>query len=187
MFRIVFWDVLPCKMIVDRRFRGAYCLSHSSLMMEAVHPRRQFWTSYSPPWELEISHNSWFFLSLSLYRNHHNPLLLKPIRNTNRKFTDDVPLFAWIYCINLHLPVVCYIPSLKNKQIPSLTRICTDNPLIITYFSAVPHLESVPVCKIQPKSRFLLSLHQSYQSCLLAKHTRNTNRRLTNVETMGAI
>jgi hypothetical protein len=28
-FRIVFWDVLPCKIIVDRRFRG-------SLMMEAV-------------------------------------------------------------------------------------------------------------------------------------------------------
>jgi hypothetical protein len=27
-FRIVFWDVLPCKMIVDRRFRGAYCLHH---------------------------------------------------------------------------------------------------------------------------------------------------------------
>jgi hypothetical protein len=28
MFGIVFWDVLPCKMIVDRRFRGAYCLHH---------------------------------------------------------------------------------------------------------------------------------------------------------------
>jgi hypothetical protein len=28
MFRIVFWDVLPCKMIVDRRSRGAYCLHH---------------------------------------------------------------------------------------------------------------------------------------------------------------
>jgi hypothetical protein len=28
MFRIVFWDVLPCKTIVDRRFRGAYCLHH---------------------------------------------------------------------------------------------------------------------------------------------------------------
>jgi hypothetical protein len=26
MFRIVLWDVLPCKMIVDRRSRGAYCL-----------------------------------------------------------------------------------------------------------------------------------------------------------------
>jgi hypothetical protein len=24
MFRVVFWDILPCKMIVDRRFRGAY-------------------------------------------------------------------------------------------------------------------------------------------------------------------
>jgi hypothetical protein len=28
MFRTVFWDVLPCKMIVDRRLRGAYCLHH---------------------------------------------------------------------------------------------------------------------------------------------------------------
>jgi hypothetical protein len=33
MFRVVFWDILPCKIIVDRRFRGAYCLAHSSLMM----------------------------------------------------------------------------------------------------------------------------------------------------------
>jgi hypothetical protein len=32
MFRIVFWDVLPCKMIVDRRFRGAYCLNHQAWM-----------------------------------------------------------------------------------------------------------------------------------------------------------
>jgi hypothetical protein len=28
MFRVVFWDILACKMIVDRRFRG--------VMMEAV-------------------------------------------------------------------------------------------------------------------------------------------------------
>jgi hypothetical protein len=28
MFRIVFWDVLPCKIIVNQRFRGAYCLHH---------------------------------------------------------------------------------------------------------------------------------------------------------------
>jgi len=26
LFRVVLWDTLPCKMIVDRRFRGAYCL-----------------------------------------------------------------------------------------------------------------------------------------------------------------
>jgi hypothetical protein len=28
MFRVVFWDILPCKMIVDRRFRGAYYRHH---------------------------------------------------------------------------------------------------------------------------------------------------------------
>jgi len=45
--QIFFWDVLPCKIIVDRRFRGA---------------RRQFWTSYSPPWELEISQGQLYFI-----------------------------------------------------------------------------------------------------------------------------
>jgi hypothetical protein len=112
-FRFVFWDVLPCKIIVDRRFRCTRCLHHvTALMMEAartsetsvdnyftrytsqktnlnfifaavrtwnlthrpddggstylwnvgrqlfytaVHPRRQIWTLYSPPWGLEIS------------------------------------------------------------------------------------------------------------------------------------
>jgi hypothetical protein len=44
-FRIVFWDVLPCKIIVDRRFRGTCCLPHQRwLFYTAVHPRRQFWT-----------------------------------------------------------------------------------------------------------------------------------------------
>jgi hypothetical protein len=28
MFRAVFWVILPCKMIIDRDFRGAYCLHH---------------------------------------------------------------------------------------------------------------------------------------------------------------
>jgi hypothetical protein len=27
-FSIVFWDVLPCKIIVDQRFRGTFCLHH---------------------------------------------------------------------------------------------------------------------------------------------------------------
>jgi hypothetical protein len=46
MFRIVFWDVLPCKMIVDRRFRGAYCFHHQGQpFYTALHSRRQFWTS----------------------------------------------------------------------------------------------------------------------------------------------
>jgi hypothetical protein len=55
-FRVVFWDILPRKMIVDRRFRGVYCFHHQ------VYPRRQLWTSYSPPWELEISQNIYMFM-----------------------------------------------------------------------------------------------------------------------------
>jgi hypothetical protein len=31
------------------------------LFYTAVHPRRQFWTSYSPPWELEISRCRYWF------------------------------------------------------------------------------------------------------------------------------
>jgi hypothetical protein len=35
MFRAVFWVVLPCKVIVDRRFRGAYCLHHQGWVSRA--------------------------------------------------------------------------------------------------------------------------------------------------------
>jgi hypothetical protein len=41
MFRAVFWVVLPCKMIVDRRFRGAYCLHHQGTSVDK-HFSRQY-------------------------------------------------------------------------------------------------------------------------------------------------
>jgi hypothetical protein len=41
-FKIVFWDVLPCKMIVDRRFRGTYCLHHPD---DFKFSRRRVWSS----------------------------------------------------------------------------------------------------------------------------------------------
>jgi hypothetical protein len=63
-FRFVFWDVLPCKIIVNRRFRGStylWIMAMSNrpddggsthlwkvgwqLFYTAVHPRRQIWTS----------------------------------------------------------------------------------------------------------------------------------------------
>jgi hypothetical protein len=42
MLRVVFWDILPCKMIVDRRFRGAYCLHHQGWVLNwtELHTRR---------------------------------------------------------------------------------------------------------------------------------------------------
>jgi hypothetical protein len=36
MFRIVFWDVLPCKMIIDRRFRDTYCLRHQKTILNII-------------------------------------------------------------------------------------------------------------------------------------------------------
>jgi hypothetical protein len=35
-FRIVFWDVLPCKIIVDRRFRGTCCLHHQGFRSSTI-------------------------------------------------------------------------------------------------------------------------------------------------------
>jgi hypothetical protein len=35
----------------------------------AVYPRRQLWTSYSPPWELEISHSLTWFDVINKHRN----------------------------------------------------------------------------------------------------------------------
>jgi hypothetical protein len=56
LFRVVFWDILPCKIIVARRFRGANCHHHPGgstylwnvgrqSFYTAVYPRRQLWTS----------------------------------------------------------------------------------------------------------------------------------------------
>jgi hypothetical protein len=83
--RFVFWDVLPCKIIIDRRSRSTCCLHHQGddggvstylwnvgrqLFYTAVHPRRQIRTSYSPPWELEISHTwRWSLEGFSLRRS----------------------------------------------------------------------------------------------------------------------
>jgi hypothetical protein len=33
LFIFVFWDVLPCKIIVDRRFRGTCCLYHQGWLI----------------------------------------------------------------------------------------------------------------------------------------------------------
>jgi hypothetical protein len=89
---IAFWDVAPCSRVgVDRRFRYAYSLHHQGddgsskhlwnigqLQRDytALHPR----TSYSSPWEREISHTSvsvdYVLIDYCLvlcYQRHHNP------------------------------------------------------------------------------------------------------------------
>jgi hypothetical protein len=68
-FRFVLWDVLPCKIIVNRRFRGTCCLHYQGdvyggrtyllnvgrqLFYTAVHPRRQIWMKWCSLSELWI-------------------------------------------------------------------------------------------------------------------------------------
>jgi hypothetical protein len=67
MFRIVFWDVLPCKMIVERRFRGPL----GSLMMKAVRTSEtsvdnHFTRQYIPVNNSEHRFKSWYW---GRYRN----------------------------------------------------------------------------------------------------------------------
>jgi hypothetical protein len=45
VFRVVFWVILPCKMIVDWRFRGVYCLHHQGWVSLA----RKDWSLYRCP------------------------------------------------------------------------------------------------------------------------------------------
>jgi hypothetical protein len=68
MFRIVFWDVLPCKIIVDRRFRGAYCLHH--------HP--WWWRKYVP-----LKRRSTIILDVSTSQKTILNIILAAVRTWN--------------------------------------------------------------------------------------------------------
>jgi hypothetical protein len=105
--RIVFWDVLPCKIIVDPRLKGSCWLHHNDgewstylwnvgrqLFYTAVHPRRQTWTSYSPRRELEIS------LTVST--------LTKPFSSLRCESRTHTPHYAFVLCAS-------YIPMVTRK------------------------------------------------------------------------
>jgi hypothetical protein len=70
VFRVVFWDSTHLWNVGRQSF------------YTAVHPRRQLWTSYPPPWELEISQVPWW-----------------PLRYRNR--TDGYQRFGDTYCFYL--------------------------------------------------------------------------------------
>jgi hypothetical protein len=70
----------------------------------------------------------------------------------------------------------------------------TDNGSVIIYFTAVLILKICRYYNLYPfcitnerRSQFFLSLYLTHQSSLVMKCVRNTDHRLTNVETVGAI
>jgi hypothetical protein len=99
------------------------------------------------------------------------------------------PLFALIYCTGLHPPAVYWDFGINNYRLS----VWTDYASIIICFPAVLFLKMcrqchlLPFCiKIEPKSRFFLSLYLTHQISWFAKRIRNTNRRLINVKTTVA-
>jgi hypothetical protein len=71
MFRVVFWDILPCKMIVDRRFRGAYCLHHQGWQYAPLKRRSTIIIhgSTSQKTTLNMSHFVFTILTLLVIRS----------------------------------------------------------------------------------------------------------------------
>jgi hypothetical protein len=62
MFRVVFCDILPCKMIVDRRFRGAYCLHHQGWVSLARKDRSNTNSKILLGYPHPLSHPGWLIM-----------------------------------------------------------------------------------------------------------------------------
>jgi hypothetical protein len=75
MFRIVFWDVLPCKIIVDRHFRGAYCLHHrrSTIILHGSTSQKTIVNKFSKVSRLTNSLTSWRQNPKVHHRIHKSP------------------------------------------------------------------------------------------------------------------
>jgi hypothetical protein len=62
-FRIVFWDVLPCKITVDRRFRGACCLHHQEAARTSETSADNYFTrQYIPEDNSELQADKIYYL-----------------------------------------------------------------------------------------------------------------------------
>jgi hypothetical protein len=72
-FRFVFWDVLPCKMIVDRRFRGTCYLHHQGSTSQKTN--LNFILAAVRTWNLTYVLSCFITNNLSNYRIETNPFL----------------------------------------------------------------------------------------------------------------
>jgi hypothetical protein len=136
-FRIVFWDVVPCKIIVDRRFRGTCCphhqgwdpwRQHTSETSVDNHFTRQYipednselhtrgrenLKSHSSPWwwrqHVPLKRRSTIILHGSTSQKTILNFILAAVRTWN--LTDVTKFLRWITCT-----LQCNI-SYKIKQV----------------------------------------------------------------------
>jgi hypothetical protein len=82
MFRAVFWVVLPFKMIVDRRFRGAYCLHHQGSGTSETSVDNHFTRQYIPEDNSEqIIDHFGFMLKIKIRFGYAVCLLQRALQN----------------------------------------------------------------------------------------------------------
>jgi hypothetical protein len=131
--RFVFWDVLPCKIIVDRRFRCAYCLHHQGWVSLTRKDRGYIevqWTGltnrewgstylwnvgrqYSPPWELEISH-----FEISFSPPPYIPPQFPGMRTCNTILFMNLHIHISSYCsFNDAVTISYYSPGVATTRI----------------------------------------------------------------------
>jgi hypothetical protein len=96
-FRIVFWDVLPCKIIVDRRFRGTCCLHHQEWVVE-----NYFIRQYIPEDNFELNY-SCFIFDKSLVRS-----LMMEATRTSETSVDNYFTQQYIPEDNSELYITCF-------------------------------------------------------------------------------
>jgi hypothetical protein len=114
VFRAVFWVILPCKMIVDRRFRGTYCLHRPC-------PRRQLWTSNEVVYVIPIiglfsKHNGRsVFDDQKLFQESNVRFWFDPRQSQRILFWPVCPDQLWIPASLLSVGYRWYFPGGKAR------------------------------------------------------------------------
>jgi hypothetical protein len=134
-FRFVFWDVLPCKIIVDRRFRGMCCLHHQGDESSHVPLKRQSTIILQGSTSQKTNLNLIFSVVLPCLSDYKQPfakLLL-----TRHRYLLCLPLAIAQYQDTLR------VTALLHKTMYSLnsTQASKGRPVLLGYLSTMFQLQ----------------------------------------------
>jgi hypothetical protein len=125
-FRIVFWDVLPCKMIVDRRFRGMLPPGISSLMRGAARTSEtsvdNYFTRHYIPEDNSELHVSYLFIWI--YSGGGGMKFMKNLKGTQSINFGNLWAIQYMEPLSLDFSASAVLrkTSLRRNRQPSLRR-----------------------------------------------------------------
>jgi hypothetical protein len=112
-------------MIVDRRFRGAYCLHHPWWWRQHAPSQKTTLNIISPPWELEISHN---YSIVTLHNRQYHRLKIAvfwdvapcSLSDIDRRFSTNTltkeSVSSSQTLVSIYHSTRCYIPPDSHLQ-----------------------------------------------------------------------